>query len=87
VRSIIDTFGSDEFGRMRLGVRGPAREAEDLADYVLRPFPQDEEPVARRLACRAADAVSFIADQGLESGMNRYNGQDVSSPPGSAEAG
>ena len=79
IRSLLDAFGSREFRRVRLGVRGEAREEQELADYVLAPFPNDERAVAEELADLAADAVETLLEQGLTVAMNRFNGRSVAS--------
>jgi PTH1 family peptidyl-tRNA hydrolase len=77
LRSILDVLGDADFVRVRLGVRGIERDREDLAEYVLRPFDADEEPVAEALADAAADAVEHLVAHGLDDTMNRFNGRDV----------
>jgi PTH1 family peptidyl-tRNA hydrolase len=67
------------FPRLRLGVRG--RDPwQDLADYVLSPFAADEQPIARQLVERAADAVEWAVRDGLEPAMRHFNGPP-SAPP------
>jgi peptidyl-tRNA hydrolase, PTH1 family len=74
LRSLIEQLGSDQFARLRLGVgRGDAR--RDLADHVLAPFDAGERETVTAMIGRGADAVeSFVAD-GIESVMNRFNGE------------
>ena len=82
LRSLVDHLGSADFVRVRLGVRGPGREAADLADYVLSGFADAELPVAERLTEAAADAIETLAREGLAPAMNRHNGP-AADPAGS----
>ena len=77
LRSLVDALGSPDFVRIRLGVRGTARDGADLAQYVLEPFEDDEAPIADALAEAGADAVASFLENGLEATMNRFNGRDV----------
>lgn len=73
LRSLIDVLGSEEFARVRVGIRkgeiGP-----DLADYVLAPFPPEEVLVVQETVGRAADAVESWVQDGPAATMNRFNG-------------
>ena len=71
LRDVCDRVGGS-FPRLRLGVRGGTG-WQDLADYVLSPFAEDELPLARLLAGRAADAVVTALHDGLETAMLRHN--------------
>lgn len=77
VRSVIEALGSQDFPRLRLGVRGTRREEQELEDYVLAPFEPAEEPVAAALVELAATAIRAILELGLEPAMNRFNGARV----------
>ncbi len=72
LKSIIGSFGSEDFARLRVGVgRGDAR--RDLADHVLARFdPQERENVAEAVG-RAADAAELFVTQGIAPVMNRFN--------------
>jgi len=75
MRSLIEVLGTEEFPRVRLGVRGDGRDERELADYVLDAFLAPELPVAEALADLGADAVEEVIETGLETAMNRYNGR------------
>jgi len=77
VRSLIDSFGTRDFPRLRLGVRGEGRGEIDLADYVLGPFEPDEETVAEALVKLGAEAARSVLLEGVETTMNRFNGRTV----------
>ena len=72
MRSLIDTLGSDEFARIRVGVRrGEA--PTDLAEYVLSEFDPDEVLVVQEVVGRAADAVECFLRDGPQAAMSRFN--------------
>jgi PTH1 family peptidyl-tRNA hydrolase len=72
MESIIENLRTTEVPRLRLGVGGAAT-GEDLADFVLTPFSQAEEPEAEAMIARAADAAECWRVEGVEATMNRYN--------------
>ena len=71
LKSIMQLLGSQEFGRVRIGIGRP--DQGDVVDFVLTPFHATEvETVAA--ACRtAADAVEEIVAHGFESAMRVVN--------------
>jgi PTH1 family peptidyl-tRNA hydrolase len=71
--SLIETLGTEQFPRLRLGI-GPLPEGvEESAEFVLSPFEKDEEEPARKMIETAAEAVVFAIDNRLELAMSRYN--------------
>jgi peptidyl-tRNA hydrolase, PTH1 family len=87
VRSLIEVLGNGDFTRLRVGVRGPERDQEELADYVLSDFSQEDRPIIEQSCDVAADAVEVLLAEGLTAAMNRYNGMRVagSNSAGSSE--
>jgi PTH1 family peptidyl-tRNA hydrolase len=73
LRSLIEMLGTDEFPRVRVGV-GPAEPVEDLADFVLSPFPPEQVLIVQELVGRAGDAVITLLEEGPAAAMNRFNG-------------
>ena len=73
LRSIIDVLGTDEFPRIRVGVR-QGELPEDLAEYVLSDFPEDEVLVVQEMVGQAADAADCLVREGATAAMNRFNG-------------
>lgn len=71
VNSIIDSLGSQDFGRLRIGIGAP--EEEDVADYVLSPFKEDEKEAIEKSIRRAAVAVEEIVISGIDIAMNKFN--------------
>ena len=73
IRSIIETTGTENFARIRVGI---GHRTGNGADYVLSPFEEDEIPVIDKVLDAAADAVILILRRGLSQAMNEYNSQD-----------
>jgi len=73
LRSIIQEIGANDFFRIRLGVGRPEDQNEDLADWVLSDFREEERSVALALAERAADAVETVLNAGVAAAMNLHN--------------
>jgi PTH1 family peptidyl-tRNA hydrolase len=73
LRSIIETLASEDFPRVRVGIRKGDIPGE-LADYVLDPFPPEDVLVVQEVVSRAADAVECLVREGAAVAMNRFNG-------------
>ena len=72
LRSLLEVLGTDEFARVRVGIRKGEAPA-DLADYVLYEFPQEDVLVVQEMVGAAADAVECLVEEGTEAAMNRFN--------------
>jgi PTH1 family peptidyl-tRNA hydrolase len=73
LRSLIDVLGTDEFVRLRIGIR-KGELPDDLAAYVLADFPTEDVLVVQEVVGWAADAVGAIVREGMVEAMNRFNG-------------
>lgn len=76
MESIAENLRGAEVPRLRLGVGGAAG-GEDLSDFVLSPFSEQEEQEAKIMIGRAADAAGVWLVEGVESAMNKYNAPEV----------
>ncbi len=73
LRSIAETLGTQEFGRLRIGIGKPPSK-EQGADYVLhRATGKQREAIALDVA-RAADAIELLLDYDFEEAQRRVNG-------------
>ncbi|HHW98520.1 MAG TPA: aminoacyl-tRNA hydrolase [Firmicutes bacterium] len=72
IGSIIDTLGSQEINRLRIGIGRP--DAKEIVDYVLEPFAKDELPILEEAVERACDAIVLWVEEGLELAASRFNG-------------
>lgn len=80
VRSLIDSLGSAEFTRVRIGIArrglfgGVKRPSGDkLSDFVLGTFTRTEENALPEILERAGEAISTIIEKGAAQAMNQYN--------------
>jgi PTH1 family peptidyl-tRNA hydrolase len=73
VASIIQSLGTQDFARLRLGIDHPPGRM-DPADYVLHDFPSNQLIVLSEILDRAADAALTLVDEGLDAAMNKFNG-------------
>jgi PTH1 family peptidyl-tRNA hydrolase len=69
--SIAEHLGTEEYGRLRVGIGGPGR--MDPADYVLRRFKKAERETVEQMTQDAADAVRFWLKSDIHECMNRFN--------------
>ena len=74
LKSIIQHLGTDQFPRLRVGVGEKPHPDYDLADWVLGRFTGEDKKAIDAAVKRAADGVECIWKDGLEQGMNRFNG-------------
>lgn len=72
LKSIIGALGTDEFLRVRLGIR-PEFPVRDLAAYDLAPMGRDVREAAEKMIGTAADAIEMILAEGVSRAMSRFN--------------
>lgn len=71
LKSIIECTGSDQFPRVRVGIGDRNRRQEDLADFVLSKFTEDD---LKALPLEeAAEAAELILAGNIAEAMNRFN--------------
>ena len=70
IQTVLETRG---IPRLRFGVGHPGQGGQAVVDYVLSPFPEEEEALLDEAIERAADAVEGIAADGFEAAMGRFN--------------
>ena len=72
MKSVIGALESDDFVRVRMGVR-PEVPVEDRADYVLRRFKKADLEVVGEMIERSVEAVRVILREGVQKAMNKFN--------------
>lgn len=83
VKSIIDHLGTREFIRIRIGIAPSdvdgkevkAPHGEEVQDFVLGKFREEEENVLREVAHNVVGAIQAITEVGYQKAMERYNGK------------
>jgi PTH1 family peptidyl-tRNA hydrolase len=74
VGSIIDHLGTQDFPRLRMGVGRPPGQMLAAA-YVLQEFARGEAEIVNLTLDKAVEAVLTFISEGLDSAMNKHNGQ------------
>jgi PTH1 family peptidyl-tRNA hydrolase len=64
VRSVIETLGTDEIRRVKIGIGRPKHKG-DVPDHVLTGFDEDEREVADKAVAVAADRVLEVLSRGI----------------------
>lgn len=72
LKSVIGALGTDEFLRVRLGIR-PKFPIPDLATYDLAPMGKDVRKIAEEMIAEAGDAVEMILSDGASRAMSKFN--------------
>jgi PTH1 family peptidyl-tRNA hydrolase len=84
IASVISALGTDEFPRLRLGIRGDRYSRErDLADYVLEPFGEAEREIFEGAVGRAIEALRIWLADGTDAAIKSANSKPSSPAPAS----
>jgi peptidyl-tRNA hydrolase, PTH1 family len=84
MRSIIESLGTQSFPRLRVGIdRPPGR--MDPADYVLRPFDDEQKALLAGVVERAVAAVELWLAVGIVAAMDEFNRPVLEPEIGSGE--
>lgn len=82
LQSIIDTLGSSDFPRLRLGIGADSPLVPK--DFVLEAFSAQEEPEIEQTIARAVQGIECWLARGMEPTMARFNGA-VPAPRGGSD--
>ncbi|HDP70213.1 MAG TPA: aminoacyl-tRNA hydrolase [Actinobacteria bacterium] len=72
LKSVIEVLGTEDFGRIRLGIGRPLGR-QDPAAYVLKPFTKTQKEEMKFAIKEASEAVLAIMRDGYEVAMNEFN--------------
>ncbi|MBD3384850.1 aminoacyl-tRNA hydrolase [candidate division KSB1 bacterium] len=72
VASIINHLGSNEFTRVRIGIK-PDHPVKDVVQFVLSPFSRQERKNMEETIAEAITAVNIFVVDGLNKSMNIFN--------------
>ena len=75
IKSIIQSLGTDQFPRVKVGVGAKPHPDYDLADWVLSRFSAQEEKALEPALTNAAEAAVLVLTQGVEKAASAYNGK------------
>lgn len=73
LKSVEGALQRQDYARLRIGVGPPPPEIEDLADFVLDEFCEDERDELTALLDPMSEAVETWLEHGIEVAMNRFN--------------
>ncbi len=73
LKDTIEVLKTQEFPRLRIGI-GPKPERMDLAKYVLKKVPKQQQELASVMAHRAADCALEVVKNGVAAAQSIYNG-------------
>ncbi|SFM91419.1 aminoacyl-tRNA hydrolase [Thermodesulforhabdus norvegica] len=74
VQSVIDSLGTNEFGRVKIGIGRPLY-GESVYEYVLSPPYGEEEKKFCEMIEKGVEALEVIVSRGFDEAMNRFNGR------------
>jgi peptidyl-tRNA hydrolase, PTH1 family len=77
VESIIKSFGTKDFARLRVGIGHPKKnkssKIKEPSDYVLSDFLRKEKEDLPKIIATSCEAIDSFIDEGIEATMNRFN--------------
>jgi PTH1 family peptidyl-tRNA hydrolase len=85
LESIIETIGSKEFTRLRIGV-SPEHPLADTVEYLLSPLKKSRRREMEEIIDRASEAVETILQEGAAKAMSLYNQRSGAAGPVSKTA-
>jgi peptidyl-tRNA hydrolase, PTH1 family len=76
LESVIQSVGSKEFPRVRIGI-GRSSDGAGLVEHVLDPFSEEEKRQMAEATKKAAAAILMILESGVDAAMNSFNSRNV----------
>ncbi|NTW82361.1 MAG: aminoacyl-tRNA hydrolase [Chlorobiaceae bacterium] len=73
LKNIIECFGSDEFARLRIGIRTDEKPLYSFSSFVLGKFSEDERKIMDKVLPFCAEAALDFTINGIEHSMNHFN--------------
>ncbi len=73
LKNIISALGTDEFPRLRVGIK-PEHPVGDTAGFVLERFPKGQRAEVEQILERGAEALRAVIRDGIDKAMSLYNG-------------
>ncbi len=72
LKNIISALGTDEFPRLRVGIK-PEHPVGDTAGFVLERFPKGQREEVEQILERCAEALRAVIRDGIDKAMSLYN--------------
>lgn len=76
MESIIGKLGSNAFPRLRVGIDRPSHQLQ-IMEYVLHNFSKREKQLLPEVLNTSHKAVETFLQEGIETAMNRFNGEVI----------
>ncbi|NTV97819.1 MAG: aminoacyl-tRNA hydrolase [Chlorobiaceae bacterium] len=73
LKHIIESLGSEDFARLRVGIRSGDRLPLSFSSFVLGKFTEEEKKVMEKVLPVCAEAALDFVRNGIEHAMNHYN--------------
>lgn len=73
LKHIIESLGSEEFARLRIGIRVDETPLTSFSSFVLGKFSENEKAVMEKILPVTCDAALDFTTNGIEHAMNNYN--------------
>lgn len=73
LRSTSEILSDNEYMRVRFGVGRPPHPHQEVADFVLSDFYQEEQDLLEDTIKRSVKALRILMSRGLKEAMNRFN--------------
>ena len=77
LENIISVLGTDEFLRLRIGIR-PEHTVSDTAGFVLERFTKAQQAEVEKILERSAEALRAVLRDGIDKAMSLYNSDQQS---------
>jgi PTH1 family peptidyl-tRNA hydrolase len=75
IRSVIESLGSDEFIRIRIGIGRPLNKT--MTNHVLGNFHSDEQEQTKIIMETASRSIKTILLKGISQAMNQFNNKQI----------
>ncbi len=73
IQSVIDTIGTKNFIRFRIGIQPKLGKPKSPEKFVLQKFTKDEEKIVEEITKKITEAIEMFLEEGLEKTMNVCN--------------
>lgn len=73
VQSIIDSLGTKNFIRFRIGICPASGKPKEPPRFVLQKFTKEEENILKEVTEKTVKAAECLLKEGVEKAMNQYN--------------
>lgn len=72
MKSVVNEIGTGDFARIRVGI-GMPQYKNDLLNFILTKIPEEEYKILENATQKAAEAITEIIKNSIDSAMNKYN--------------